>query len=47
MPGYETAEPQSAALICPECKLLLRDAVQTDDGIRLCESCFEQILRWV
>ena len=48
MPGYDarTVELQKAALICPECDLLLRDAVQTDDGIRLCESCFKQILQY-
>ena len=45
MPGYEakTVKPLKAALVCPECNLLLRDAVQTGDGIRLCESCFEQV----
>lgn len=44
MPGYgaKTVEPMKAALICPECNLLLRDAVQTGDGIRLCETCFKQ-----
>ena len=45
MPGYDTrtVEPLKAALICPECSLMLRDAVQTGDGIRLCEGCFNQI----
>lgn len=44
MPGYDakTVEPLKAALVCPECRLLLRDAVQTGDGIRLCETCFKQ-----
>ena len=44
MPGHEakTVEPLKAALVCPECNLLLRDAVQTGDGIRLCETCFGQ-----
>jgi len=47
MPGYDirTVEPLSATLICPECSLVLRDAVQTGDGVRLCESCFKQINR--
>jgi len=45
MPGYDTrpVEPLKMALICPECSLVLRDAVQTGDGIRLCESCYKQI----
>ena len=44
MPGYDakTVEPLKAALVCPECNLLLRDAVQTDDGIRLCRTCFTE-----
>jgi len=42
MPGYDarTVEPLKIALICPECSLFLRDAVQIDNGVRLCESCF-------
>ena len=45
MPGYnaKTVELLKGALVCPECDMLLRDAVQTGDGVRLCETCFEQI----
>ena len=49
MPGYDIKTPESAkvTLICPECNLLLKDAVQTGDGIRLCESCYKDIARLV
>ena len=30
---------------CPHCKLLLRNAVQTSEGDRLCEVCFKSIAR--
>lgn len=44
MPGYGAAAvDRRGGLVCPHCKLLLRSAVQTDDGIRLCESCFNEI----
>ena len=50
MPGYDVKVVKplkvwNASLICPECKLFLRDAVQTDSGILLCESCLKQILK--
>ena len=47
MPGYgvNVVEPLKSTLTCPECKLLFRDAVQTESGILLCESCFKQILQ--
>jgi len=32
------------SLICPDCSLVLRDAVWMGDGVRLCESCFNQDL---
>ena len=49
MPGYDIKTPESAkvTLICPECNQLLKDAVQTGDGIRLCESCYKDIARLV
>ena len=46
MPGYgATAVDKKLGLVCPHCKLLLRSAVQTDKGVRLCESCFKEIAR--
>ena len=45
MPGYnaKTVELLKGALVCPECDMLLRDAVQTGDGVRLYKTCFEQM----
>ena len=31
---------------CPHCKLLLRSAVQTSEGDRLCEDCFKTIVKY-
>ena len=31
---------------CPHCKLLLRSAVQTSEGDRLCEQCFKTIVEY-
>ena len=31
---------------CPLCKLLLRNAVQTSEGDRLCEVCFKTIAKY-
>ena len=31
---------------CPLCKLLLRNAVQTSEGDRLCEECFKSIAKY-
>ena len=47
MPGYELTpvEPLNAGLICCECLLLLREAVQTEEGDRLCRTCYEEIKR--
>lgn len=45
MPGYQ-ATPVDATkdgFSCPHCKLILREAVQTDEGVRLCHSCFKEI----
>ena len=49
MPGYklkingEYARLES--LQCPFCHLILRDALQTEQGIRLCASCYKTIQR--
>ena len=42
LPG--TRVPES--YYCPFCKLLLRNAVQTSEGDRLCESCFKTIVEY-
>jgi len=48
MPGYEaSAVSERVGLVCPHCKLLLRDAVQTEEGVRLCQSCFKEIAWYV
>lgn len=49
MPGYDViaAEGTKAGLVCPECNLILKAAVQTPEGDRLCESCYEAIARCV
>lgn len=49
MPGYDViaAEGTKAGLVCPECNLVLKAAVQTPDGVRLCESCYQGIARLV
>ena len=48
MPGYAVVVPSGiiARLLCPECKLLLREPVQTTEGIRLCKTCYDAIARW-
>ena len=48
MPGYSDVvpvEPLKPGLLCLECKFLLRDPVQTDEGDRLCRSCYDKIKR--
>ena len=48
MPGYRAVPVhERAGLVCPHCELLLRSAVQTDDGVRLCQSCFKEIAEYV
>ena len=51
MPGFSSfflAKKAKACLLCPHCRLILRDAVQTEDGDRLCSDCLEEIRtrRW-
>ena len=36
-----------ASYYCPFCKKLLRNAVQTSEGDRLCDVCFKEIARWL
>ena len=45
MPGFDVtpATALKPGLLCCECGLLLREAVQTEDGERLCHSCYEKI----
>jgi len=45
MAGYQvdTVDEAKAGLICSECGFILREAVQTFDGLRLCMGCFEAI----
>lgn len=47
MPGHEVipVEQLKSGLLCLECKLLLRDPVQTDEGDRLCRTCYDTIKR--
>ena len=49
MPGYDLEINGEYArldsLKCPSCKLILRDAIQTEEGIRLCKSCCD-LLRY-
>ncbi len=44
--GYDVvlAEHQEG-LQCSECDLVLRDAVQTCEGIRVCRPCYDSIAR--
>ena len=41
MPGYRytPTEATKKSNVCPHCRLLLRDAVQTEEGYRLCHDC--------
>ena len=41
----ENGYPES--YFCPHCNKLLREAVQTKSGDRLCDSCFRSIARYV
>ena len=49
MPGYDvTVENQdTSGMVCPHCELVLRDAVQTPEGDRLCETCYKEICQCV
>ena len=47
--GYDVidllVEPLKDGLRCVECRLILKDAVQTPDGIRVCEACYKEIAK--
>nr|CAH04636.1 tumour necrosis receptor-associated factor [Suberites domuncula] len=48
MPGYLGAKPLDPSsvkdgMMCVHCKEILKDPLQTDDGIRLCRSCTTEI----
>lgn len=49
MPGYKVPAgvPADKGWLCAHCKLLLRDAVQTEEGDRLCQSCCEEIRGYI
>ena len=43
--GYDvdTVDPAKEGLLCSECRLVLKQAVQTPEGNRLCQGCFNSI----
>lgn len=45
----ELADPKSrkAAHCCPHCERLLREAYQTEEGVRLCKECLHEIQRYI
>ena len=47
MPGFNVATTSStkSRLLCPECKMVLKNPVQTEEGIRLCKSCYDDIAK--
>ena len=51
MPGFAATPVDTSTvksgLSCPHCELLLKDPVQTEEGLRLCRSCFDEIVKYV
>ncbi len=49
MPGYDLRPVGDVkpSLLCVECKLILKEAVQTCEGDCLCTDCFDAIARYV
>ncbi len=47
--GYDALllDPAKSGLMCSECDLVLRDAVQTMEGNRLCLPCFKKIEKYL
>ena len=43
--AVDTVDAAKDGLVCSECGLILNEAVQTPDGLRLCFQCFEAIKR--
>ena len=39
-------EPAKGGLMCSECDRVLRNAVQTPEGHRLCEPCYKKIEKY-
>ena len=50
MPGYDLKIDGEYArlesLLCSSCELILRDAIQNEEGLRFCKTCWET-LRYV
>ena len=48
MPGHTVVAVESVkeSFYCPHCRLLLRDAVQNEEGFRLCQDCCDLIKRF-
>ena len=45
MPGYKGVIPvgkPKKELYCSQCSLLLREAMQTEEGDRICHSCWKR-----
>lgn len=52
MPGYVGAKAVDQAsvkdgMVCVHCKELLKDPLQTEDGVRVCRSCSGEIAKYV
>ena len=48
MPGYDGAVPVESdsvkpGMLCAHCKHLLREPLQTEEGLRVCKSCATEI----
>ena len=44
--SFELVEPDhKSGLLCAECGLILKEAVQTEEGVRLCHGCYEEIAK--
>jgi len=44
--SYELVEPETkGGLLCAECGYILKEAVQTEEGVRLCHGCYEYIAK--
>ena len=41
--AVDTVDGAKDGLLCSECGLILKGAVQTSDGLRLCQECFAAI----
>lgn len=41
--AVDTVDDAKDGVLCSECGLILNEAVQTSDGLRLCQGCFGAI----